>query len=204
MGNAVHRLESNPAPEPNPQGAIAALVERVAAGDERALELFYDATSSRVFALALQILRDRSAAEDATLEVFTQVWKQAGRYDATKGTPLGWLLVLTRTRAIDLLRGRARASLREAPLDAALHLADLTSSPESQTSEGQDAARVRRALATLDPNQREALLAAYFGGLSHSEVATAFGRPLGTVKTHIRAGLQQLRRLLETSGENLS
>jgi RNA polymerase sigma-70 factor (ECF subfamily) len=201
MGIAVRRLDPNPAPEPDPQGALVALLSRVAVGDERALERFYDATSSRVFALTLQILRDRAAAEDATLEVFTQVWKQADRYDATKGTPLGWLLVLTRTRAIDLLRSRARASSREAPLEAASFIADSASGPESKAVEGQDAARVRWALAMLHPNQREALLAAFFAGLSHSEVAKAFGLPLGTVKTHIRAGLQQLRRLLEGSGE---
>ncbi len=204
MAIPVPLFASSPSPEPDPQEVLAALVARMAVGDERALEGFYDLTSSRVFALALQILRERAAAEDATLEVFTQVWKQADRYDATKGTPLGWLLVLTRTRAIDLLRSRARTSSREEPLDAALVLADLASSPESKTLEGQDAARVRRALATLHPNQREALLASFFAGLSHSEIAKAFGFPLGTVKTHIRSGLQQLRLLLETGGENLS
>lgn len=204
MGVLVRLSDPILPPEPDPQEVLVALLARVAVRNERALEEFYDATSGRVFALALQILRDRSAAEDATLEVFTQVWKQADRYDATKGTPLGWLLVLTRTRAIDLLRSRARASSREEPLDAASFIADLASSPESRTLEGQYAARVRRALAALHPNQREALIASFFGGLSHSEVAKAFGLPLGTVKTHIRSGLQQLRRLLEASGENLS
>jgi len=204
MGVAARHSDPNPAREPDSHGALVALLARVGVGDERALEQLYDATSARVFALALQILHDRQAAEETTLDVFTQAWKQASRYDATRGTPLGWLLVLTRTRAIDLLRVRGRASSREAPLDTASLIADLAPSPESDTVAGQDAVRVRRALALLQPHQREALLAAFFGGLSHSEVAKALSLPLGTVKTHIRAGLQQLRRLLEASGENAS
>jgi RNA polymerase sigma-70 factor (ECF subfamily) len=173
-------------------------------GDEQALELFYDATSARVFGLALQILRDRAAAEDATLEVFTQVWKQAGRYDPSKGGPLGWLLMLARTRAIDLMRSRGRTASREESLQAAISIADGSSGPEATTIEQEDAARVRSALAKLPIEQREALLAAYFAGMSHSEVAKALGQPLGTVKTRIRAGLQQLRRLLEENGERSS
>ena len=193
---------SGPAPEPAPdsQAMLAALLARVATGDEQALERLYDMVSSRVFGVALQILRDRSAAEEATAEVFTQVWKQAGRYDASKGSPIGWFLTLARTRSIDLLRSRSRAAAREESLAAALSVADPTPDPESASAQDLEAVRVRRALRRLPADQREALLAAYYAGLSHSEVAKALGAPLGTVKTRIRAGLMHLRLLLEETG----
>lgn len=200
MSVAASHRDSEPSGEPDSHHPLVSLLALAALGDDRAFERFYDATCSRAFGLAVQILRDRTLAEETTLEVYTQVWKQAARYDPAKGTPLGWLLTLTRTRAIDALRHRARAASREESLEAAALIADSTASPESMTLEGQDAARVRRALAKLPPPQRDALLAAYFAGRSHSEIATAFGRPLGTVKTHIRAGLIQLRSLLEEIG----
>ena len=201
MGVAASHRTPDPTGDPDSPGALVSLLALVAVGDEKALEQLYDATSSRVFGLAVQILRDRTAAEDTTLEVYTQVWRQADRYDPAKGTPLGWLLVLTRTRAIDLLRSRARTASREEALEAAAFIVDSSAGPESTTLEGQAAARVRRAVAMLAPHQREALVASYFGGLSHSEIAKAFGQPLGTVKTHIRAGLMKLRSLLEESGD---
>jgi RNA polymerase sigma-70 factor (ECF subfamily) len=196
MGVAARYRSPDPPAEPQANGVLLALLARVAARDEQALERLYDATAGRVFALTLQILCDRSAAEDATLEVFTQVWTQADRFGPTKGTPLGWLFMLARTRAIDLLRLRARTASREESLETATAIADPAAGPESLTLEGREAARVRCALAALAPSQREALLAAYFAGLSHSEIAKALGQPLGTVKTHIRMGLEQLRRLL--------
>jgi RNA polymerase sigma-70 factor (ECF subfamily) len=180
---------------------LAAVVARVAAGDERALESLYDLTSRRVFALALQILRDRGAAEEATLDVYTQVWRQAVRYDAQKGSPLGWLLTIGRTRAIDLLRSRARGADRETGLEDALAVADVKRDPVDASADAEDARRVRRALSSIPRDQREALVAAFYGGLSHTEVAAALGKPLGTVKTRIRSGLIQLRRLLAENRE---
>jgi RNA polymerase sigma-70 factor (ECF subfamily) len=164
----------------------------------------YDLTGRRVFALALQILRDRGAAEEATLDVFTQVWRQADRYEPSKGTPLGWLLTIARSRAIDVARTLRRHSDRETLLDEALAVPDRGSNPEDSSLDGEDARRVRSALAALSADQREALVAAYFGGLSHTEVASALGEPLGTVKTRIRSGLIHLRRLLAENGDPVS
>lgn len=194
----------SPEPEFGPQGGLEAIVARVAAGDERAVGTLYDLTSRRVFALALRILRDRGAAEEATLDVFTQAWKQAGRYEPSKGTPLGWLLTMARTRSIDLLRSRGRHSDREAMLDEAHAIPDRGRSPEDAGSDAQNAQRVRQALAVLPAEQREALVAAFFDGLSHTEVAFALGQPLGTVKTRIRSGLIHLRRLLAENGDPVS
>lgn len=202
MGTVAHA--HRPGSESEPQVGLAPIVARVAAGDDRALAHLYDLTSRRVFALALQILRDRGAAEEATLDVFTQAWRQADRYEPSKGTPLGWLLTMARTRAIDLLRSRGRHRDREAVLEEALGIPDRGPTPEDATGEGQDAVRVRRALAAIPAEQRDALVAAYFAGLSHTEVASALAQPLGTVKTRIRAGLIHLRRLLDENGDTVS
>src|SRR5258705_13710034 len=101
MGSVAHGYASEA--EFDPEGGLASLVTRIGTGDERAMHSLYDKTSRRVFALALQILRDRGAAEEATLDVYTQVWRQADRYEPGKGTPLGWLLTIARTRSIDLV-----------------------------------------------------------------------------------------------------
>ena len=191
-------------PESDPRPGLATVVGRVAAGDERALATLYDLTSRRVFALALQILKDRGAAEEATLDVFAQAWRQAGRYDPGKGSPLGWLLNMARTRAIDLLRSRGRHAVHETVLDDAFVVRDSGDNPQEASEDADDARRVRRALVHLPAEQREALVAAYFGGLSHSEVALALGQPLGTVKTRIRSGLIHLRRLLADNGDSVS
>ena len=195
-----------PAPESARGGpdALAALFARISRRDERALETLFDLSSRRVFALTLHILGERGAAEEATLDVFVQVWDQADRYDPLRGTPLGWLLTLARTRAIDLRRSRSRWVEREAALDDDLILADPRPTPESASDDEREASRVRRAIASLPADQREALRIVYYGGLSHAEAARALGRPLGTVKTRVRQGLSHLGRLLSTQGDSLS
>src|SRR5438093_5292775 len=114
-------LETGPGPAQIPtDDPLGPLVARVAGGSESALGELYDATSPRVFGLTLRILRDRAAAEEATIEVYTQVWKQTGRYDPAKGTVLAWLLILGRSRAIDILRSRARRAEQESSFAASL------------------------------------------------------------------------------------
>lgn len=181
---------------PAPEDPLAKTLERVCARDASALDELYRATSGRVFGLALRILRDRSLAEEAALDAYVQVWREADRYDPEKGSVSAWLFTLARTRAIDLLRSRARRADREQPLEDALDVADIVPSPETSADTSRDAERVRRALTRLPREQRRALLAAYFGGLTHREAAEALGEPLGTVKTRIRAGLEALRREL--------
>ena len=188
----------------SPEDALVMLLARVAVHDEAALSELYDLTSPRVHGLALRILRDPTAAAEATLDVYHQVWRQADRYAPAKGSPLGWLLMLARTRAIDLVRSRARLTTREDALEAAASLEDPSAGPEARSAAAQDATRVRRALAQLAPTQRDALVAAYFSGMSHAEVAAALGEPLGTIKTRIRTGLAQLRRLLSEPGESVA
>lgn len=181
---------------PAPMDPLLGILEKVRARDAASFDLLYRETSGRVFGLALRILRDRSLAEEATLDVFVQVWREADRYDPAKGGVAGWIWTLARTRSIDLRRSRLRRSAREQPLELAAELADGDVDPEGSADATRDAERVRLAVARLPVEQRRAVLAAYFEGLSHSEVAAALGEPLGTIKTRIRAGLQALRKEL--------
>jgi RNA polymerase sigma-70 factor, ECF subfamily len=198
-------MEKEPASgRPKQHDPLAGLVRRVALGDEDALRELYDQTSPRVFGLALQILRDRTAAEEAVIEVFNQVWRQAGRHDPAKGCVATWIATLARTRAIDLRRSRRRHHERSVPLDVGeFDLADHALPMPCAGVEREDRTLlVQQALATLPKEQRRALAAAYFDGLSHSEIAQLFGTPLGTIKTRIRTGLLALRgALADAEGE---
>ncbi len=184
--------------------ALAALVNRIADGDEDALRSLYDATSAQVFGWCLSVLHERDAAEEALVEVYAQVWRQAERYDPSRGCVASWIATLARTRAIDLSRIRERQHAGRTPLDPALAdlLPDPKPAPDEASYQEERAARVRLALASLPDDQRRAVEAAFFLGLSHTEVAEALRLPLGTVKTRIRSGLSALRRALaSTEGE---
>ena len=173
------------------------LMQRIAQGDESALGELYDHTSPIVFGLILRIVGDRGTAEEVTLDVYTQLWRQAGRYDAQRGTPLTWLMVLARSRALDSLRVRRnQGSLWEQPLEAATEFVDPAHNPEEESVEGERSLFVQTALATLAPEQRQAIELAFFEGLSHTEIASYLAQPLGTVKTRIRLGMQHLRDCL--------
>ena len=177
------------------------LIEDVAAGDQDALGILYDATCRRVFGLALRILRDHHAAQEVTVDVYTRVWQQARRFDASRGSAETWVLTLAHHRAIDHLRLRRRQTARELPLEPAFDLPDTQPDPEAASSDADRVRRVRQALRSIPEEQRRAIVAAYFGGLSHTEVAEALGQPLGTVKTRIRTGMATLRRALADLGD---
>jgi RNA polymerase sigma-70 factor (ECF subfamily) len=181
-----------------PERDLAAMLERVARGDQEALGALYNRTSASVYGLALHILRDRPAAEEITLDVYTYVYRQAEHYDPTRGAPWAWLLTLTRSRAIDRLRASARQRKREQPLESVRTLSDLTASPEEATAVTETNRAVRAALLALAPEQRRVMEIAYYAGLSHTEIAAMLGEPLGTIKTRIRAAMARLRDLLRS------
>jgi RNA polymerase sigma-70 factor, ECF subfamily len=170
------------------------LLGRVARGDLEAFAAFYDATSRRVFGLARRILVDPEDAEEAALECYLHVWRHADRYDRSRGGPLQWVLVVTRSRAIDRLRARVQRSTRERYWNGLAALEDPGPGPEQACSVTEERLQVREALSLLPPEQREAIEVTYLEGLSHSEAAMVLGQPLGTVKSRIRAGLSSLRR----------
>lgn len=172
------------------------LIALTAQGDQAALATLYDQTSPQVFGLVLKILNNRGAAEEVTLDVYTQVWRQAHTYDRTRGTPGAWLMMLARTRAIDRFRAGAVERGRIESLDAVELFASNDETPE-QDVEGQERRRyVQQALATLSNEQRQAIGLAYFYGLSQSEIADKLQLPLGTVKTRMRLGMIKLREAL--------
>ncbi|MFO0981050.1 MAG: sigma-70 family RNA polymerase sigma factor [Planctomycetota bacterium] len=180
------------------------LVAAIAAGDESALASLYDQTSARVHGLALKILRDRSAAEEVVLEVYSQVWRQAERYDSVKGTVATWLLTLARSRAIDSRRARARHEQLRENIEEALDLSDPAAGPDQLSIETERARRIRGVVSSLPREQRVAIEAAFFDGLTHTEVARLLDAPLGTVKTRIRAGLLAIRLALTPAKEGLA
>ncbi len=182
------------------EGHLTGLVRRAAGRSDVALEELYRATERPVFGLALRILRDEKAAEEAVVEVFQRVWTRAASFDPERGKVLAWVLTITRSVALEELRSRRRgqASL---PLEQAGQLALETPGPVAVATRGETAAKVDAALRALPEEQERVLRAAFYGGLSYREVAEAFGQPTGTVKTRIRAGLIALRRSLAPEGE---
>ncbi|MCP9449737.1 MAG: sigma-70 family RNA polymerase sigma factor [Nitrospira sp.] len=181
----------------------ADLIALTAQGDQAALAALYDRTSPQVFGLVLKILKNREVAEEVTLDVYTQVWRQAHTYDQARGAPGAWLMMLARTRAIDRFRAGAAEHGRLEPLDAAELFASDGETPE-QDMAGQERRKfVRQALATLTEEQRGAIALAYFYGLSQSEIAEHLQLPLGTVKTRIRLGMIKLREALAPYEEGL-
>jgi RNA polymerase sigma-70 factor (ECF subfamily) len=175
-----------------------AALARIAGGDAAGLANLYDRYARPVYSLAVRILGSQNDAEDVVQEVFAQAWRQASRYDASKGRVVAWLLTLTRSRAIDRLRAsRVRAT---DPIDNhhtdLEHLPDVSLLPDAQALSADQRARVRFALGQLPALQRAALELAYYEGLTHAEIAAQLEEPLGTVKTRIRNGLIRLRELL--------
>jgi RNA polymerase sigma-70 factor (ECF subfamily) len=184
---AMHRIREQ---------RLGTLMARLAQGDQAALAELYDETNSLVYSLALRILHDQHAAEDVTIEVYTQVHRQASHYDPQRGTPSAWLLTLTRSRAIDRLRIEAVRREREESLDDTSTVASLIGDPEASSASSELRRIVQQALSQLTPDQREVIEIAYYSGLSHSEIAAKLGQPLGTVKTRIRTGMLMLREHL--------
>jgi RNA polymerase sigma-70 factor (ECF subfamily) len=169
------------------------LVQRVARRDESALGELYDRHARLLYSLALRIVRERTEAEDVLQEVFGQVWRQADRFDSTRGTVVGWLMTVTRSRAVDCLR--RRRARPEAPDGdrVATGMVDPSEGVDLQLVTTEEGERVRAALAALADDQRVPLELAYYDGLSQSEIAATLGVPLGTVKTRMRQALKRLR-----------
>ena len=177
--------------------ADSRVVSRLAAGDMRAAEELYDRYAGQVLALARRILRDDGDAEDVVQEVFSQAWRSAQRFETTRGTVAGWLLVMARTRSIDRLRVRqARPDTRSNVSPDTLTSSGI-SAPDQMLSDEQ-AVRIREALKGLPEAQRSALELAYYEGLTQSEIAQRLTEPLGTIKTRIRTALATLRQRLRS------
>ena len=178
------------------------LLQRIVARDTAALADLYDRHSRLLFGLILKIVRDRSEAEEILQEVFVRVWTRAELFDPRLGGPTAWLVRIARNGAIDRIRARrvrvaaGKPALDESMADRAASATDIRS-PEAVVLDAERRGTVIDALALLPAEQRRLIEAAFFEGYTHSELATHFGLPLGTVKTRIRAGIVAMRQRLE-------
>jgi RNA polymerase sigma-70 factor (ECF subfamily) len=169
---------------------------RIAAGDQNALAALYDESGQLVYSVALRLLGDAADAEEVTMDVYTQVWRNAASYEDSRGTVTTWLITLARSRAIDRMRSRSGRLQNETAFPETFDLPSGGTSPERQSEEAQRRRRVNAALQTLPPEQREVVRLAFFAGLTHSELAARLQQPLGTVKTRLRTGMMKLREQL--------
>ena len=180
----------------------ARLVARAADGDASALATLYDRHGGACYALARALVGSASDAEDVVASTFSQLWQTASRYDAARGSVAAWITTMTRSRALDLLRAqrrRARLHERAAVADAdgfAVPLGGGSDAADVDAERAEVARAVRASLTALPEAQRRAIELAFFGGLSHSDIAAALDEPLGTIKTRIRSGMLKLRDAL--------
>lgn len=179
------------------------LLERIVARDESAVAVLYDRHSRLLFGLILRMLRDRGEAEEALQEVFWSVWSKAESYNVALGSPVAWLVRIARNRSIDRLRAKSvrvqtLQPVDEPPRNTGDQPSPETDNPESSASRSEERDGILRALAALPCDQRELIEHAYFLGLTHSELASRFGLPLGTVKTRVRTGMHALRERLSS------
>ena len=180
--------------------SLDALLAGIRAGRESDLAAFYDATRELVYGFALRIVRDRSIAEEVTLDVYLQIWRQAASYRPERGSPETWLLTIARTRSIDRLRSTRARRRREEPLDGRLEAGidrpGQSEEPGRRIEEAERRESVAAALRKLPSAQRQAVELAFFEGLTHHEISLHLDLPLGTVKTRIRLGMLRLRDFL--------
>lgn len=174
-----------------------ALMASIATGDRAALDELYARHSAQVYGIAMRMLRKPQDAEELLVDVFFEVWDKRERFDATRGSPLAYLVTLTRSRALDRLRAKSKVPT------TAIENADSVAATRDDDQLEQAVARerrevIRKAMSALEPAQREAIEYSFFDGLSHSEIAARLNRPLGTVKSNIRQGLIYLRDFLRS------
>jgi RNA polymerase sigma-70 factor, ECF subfamily len=175
---------------------LALLVGDMRRGNQQALESLYDATVGKLYALATALVRHAEDAEEVVCETYTQAWETAATYDPTRATALGWLLMMCRSRALDLLRKR-RARGKPSDIAGLETHADARNAPEEMLALMQRSSRVHAALSALSSERRQLVSLAFMRDLSHQEIAELTGMPLGTVKSHLRRALVQLREHLE-------
>ncbi len=185
-------------PEPAQSIEDVELLKAVALKDESALAQVYDRYRVILFGLLVRILNNRQEAEDVLQEVFLQVWRRAADFDENRGRPFTWLVTLARSRAIDRLR--SLAARERVALAGAKEESEAVSDAASDAYRSEQRGLVTAALAQLPEEQQQALMLAYFEGLTQSEIAARLGTPLGTVKTRMRTGMMKLREALSGKG----
>lgn len=166
------------------------LLGKVAAGDRKAFEHLYTATSGQLYAVSLKILGRKDRAEDSVQEAFIRIWHNAGEYSSGRGTVLTWMISIVRYRAFDLLRYHKVRGEEELVNEA------FSADDESQELSTEQKNQLDLCLDDLETQQQQAIHLAFFRGLTHQEVTDHIKSPLGTTKSLIRRGMQSLKRCL--------
>ena len=188
-------------PSPPLETSDAELVHRVSLGDTAALEALYNRYARVVYSFAMRIVADPMLAEEILQEVFVRTWRQADRFQRSRGNFGSWLLSITHNLSIDEIRKRQRRPQKSDAVDVSDALFGLVDDATNVEEAAQASAlrlRIKTALLTLPDAQREAIELAFFGGMSQREISTHLDIPLGTIKTRMRLGLNKLRLELET------
>lgn len=188
-------MESDPAQDFK---AEIELLRRVGQGDRRSFEELYDRFSGVLFSIAFRMLRSQQAAEDVVQDVFIQIWKKAPLYDPTRGRPMTWAVILTRNRAIDMMRSTQRRSDLRDTVERELSASKQVQDPSSFELVASDemSTLVHEAVRKLPKEQREAIELAFFASMTHAEISEHLKEPLGTIKARVRRGMLALRKLI--------
>lgn len=173
-------------------------------GDARAFEVIFDRHSAVSFSLAYRMCGRRAMAEDVVQEAFLSLWRSGARYDRTRGSVRSWILGAVHNRAIDAFRREAvRPTVVVDGVDAPASM-PAPERTELEVERREEARQVREALSTLPDDQRQVIELAYFGGFTHTQIATMLSLPAGTVKGRMRLGLTKLRVALAGAAEVLT
>jgi len=172
----------------------------MAGGDEAALGQLYDASLSRVYGLALRVTRRKDLAEEVAVETFWQAWREATRFDGSRGEVMAWLLMICRSRALDILRRQDHAESHPEPETLVAEPMDHSGSPLDQLLLAEQAGVLNDALKCLTPIQRQLIALAFYKDLSHQEICEQTGLPLGTVKSHLKRAQDGLKTALRLTG----
>lgn len=187
-----------PSPSPNAVNErFAALLAQAGLGNRSAFAELYEATKSKLFAVSLRIVRERHIAEEVLQDSFVNIWNNATKYAVGQSAPMTWMSAIVRNRSLDIVR-RPFAEVQDEDDYFAINMEDERPGPDEQLIARRDQVMIERCMKGLDGEQQQTISLAFFQGLSHSEVASHLGKPLGTVKTHIRRGLLKLKGCLES------
>ena len=176
---------------------LVALLAQAGVGNRAAFADLYDATKSKLFAVSLRIVRERHIAEEVLQDSFVNIWNNATKYAVAQSAPMTWMTAIVRNRSLDIVR-RPFLEVQDEDDYFAINMEDERPGPEDQLVARRDQVKIERCMKGLDGEQQQTISLAFFQGLSHSEVADHLGKPLGTVKTHIRRGLLKLKGCLES------
>jgi RNA polymerase sigma-70 factor (ECF subfamily) len=188
-----------PVPRRTPDTDWSSYIDRAARGEQQALAQLYDESSRLIYSVVARIVGDSADAEEVTLDVYAQIWRQAKDYTAGRGSPSTWMIMIARSRALDRVRSRQGRLQRETALEDVVDARSREEEPEEKAWLSQRRRRVRQAMADLAPEQREVIEMSFFLGFTHSELAEKLGQPLGTVKTRIRLGMIKLKQTLSSA-----